>query len=324
MIMDDALRGQLFRQLAQLESAGIASDQAVGIVNLADRAAQKLLRRLASAVKSGSALSEAALRLGLISDAESAVLGAGESSGKSGLVMVRLADLCEQRASRIRVIKSRLVLPAAMIVLAHFIAPVPALIGGAIDLADYLWFSVGGLLRLALIVYGLIQLPGWLTRGFLKPLGLANWIYRLQTGAPVVGPFFVRLQFNRFCEFLGLLLAAGLSAAQAVPLAVSAIENPLLRDQFGDIPTALARGESLADALGNLAVVDRSIIHVLRSGEASGRVAESLAQHTVAEAENLNIHVNGLVEWLPRLLYFAVIGWLGYNVVGDQLTIMGE
>ncbi len=320
MIMDNAARGSFFRQLGHLENAGIARDQAIGMVNLDDKAAQKSLGRLVRAVKSGRSLSAAALRLGLVSEAESAVLGAGEDSVKTGVVLTRLADLCERRVSRIQKLKSRLVLPVVMIALAHFIAPVPALISGSIGLADYLWSSVGGLLRLGLVVYALIKLPGWLTQGFLKPLGLANSVYRLQMGAPLIGPLFVRSQVNRFCEYLSLLLEAGLPAAQAVPRAFSAIENPLLRDQFAAVPAALAHGDALTDALANVAIIDRSIIQVLRSGEASGRLAESLAQNADFEANQLTLQTDLIAEWLPRLIYFAVIAWLGYSLVVGSVS----
>lgn len=323
MILDDAMRGSLFRQLARLESAGIARDQAIRMVNLNDKAAQKKLGRLAGAVKSGRSLSEAALRLGLISEGESAALAASEASGKTTVVLTRSADLLEQRASRIQKFKSRLVLPVVMIVLAHFIAPVPALIAGSIDLFDYLWSSVGGLLRLGLVVFALIKLPDWLTHGFLKPLGLAYWVYRLQMGAPVFGPLFVRSQVNRFCDSLSLLLEAGLPAAQALPHAVSVIENPLLRDQFAFASPALARGDALADALANVTEIDRSIIQVVRSGEASGLVVESLMRHTAVETEQLAVQADMVAEWLPRLVYFLVIAWLASGILaGSGISTM--
>ncbi|WAC42909.1 type II secretion system F family protein [Pseudomonas sp. SL4(2022)] len=153
VMLDFAARAQLFSHLAAMEKAGVPVEQALLGVALPAHA-RAALQGVQAQVAGGRDMACAGLRSGLLTPLDSSLLGAAQASGCLAATYQRLAERYNHRAQQVAALQSRLLMPAAVLVLALFIQPLPALVGGQLSIAGYLWGVLWPLLVLGAL-YGL-------------------------------------------------------------------------------------------------------------------------------------------------------------------------
>ena len=63
------------------------------------------------------------------------------------------------------------------------------------------------------------------------------------------------------------------------------------------------------------------VVAFAETGEASGSLPEMLFRHTAAETAALQHFQQQLTDWLPRLVYVAIAGWIAYGILsGPGIT----
>jgi general secretion pathway protein F len=68
-------------------------------------------------------------------------------------------------------------------------------------------------------------------------------------------------------------------------------------------------------ALRLVTVIKPSTLQIMASGEQSGRLADTLLHFTRIEAESSALQDDALTEWLPRLVYGVIAGWMAYAIL---------
>jgi general secretion pathway protein F len=203
--------------------------------------------------------------------------------------------------------KSRLMLPAAILLLALLVQPIPALIGGSLSVAGYVWQVLRALLLIAALIYlirALVRIGG-------KSAGKAFF-----QRVPLYGRIFIRQNLRDFFETLGLMLEAGISMLDALPTALDTVQDGDIRRELHKIWPRIAKGASLTDALPGISyIADERLIQFVRTGEASGTLPEMLLRHTRMETESINGFLEQLALWIPRVVYGAVAVWMAYGLL---------
>lgn len=308
----------IYLQLSRLEEAGLSPHQTFGLLKKTDQNIQGRIQKLQQYLALGRSIAESGVKAGVFNTSDKDLLTAGESSGKLGNIYRQLAEYYADKAKLARKIKSKCYLPAITLIIAVFLRPLPALISGKMSGLGYLLVSAGFLFKIALFVYILFKLPFWLTKGWLKFLGLGKLLQLLQYKLPLISPWIIKRQINGFFKSLGMMLVAGLPAVDALSNSINIIDNPLLRNKFEPAITATFRGQSLTDALTEVSEIDRQSIQLLLVGEKSGKLAESILHFTKIETEKISLQEDLLVEWLPRVFYFFVVGWVAFSIVENN------
>jgi len=318
--MNDDTKAHVYHQLACMERAGLPAQLAFRHLTTKDPGINKQIKQLQGYLNNGHAIAESGHRAGIFGNTDYHILHAAEIGGQLELAYQRLSDYYGAKAKRLRQIKNRLYLPALMLIIALFVQPVPALLVGAIDGQVYLWLTVGRLAVLTALIHIVLRLPFWLSHGFLRFLGLKNSLYRLQCQLPVISTWVISRQINDFLHCLAMLLEAGLPCIQAFPLALETIKNPVLKSRFGPATARLAKGQALAEALAEVSEINRTTLRIILTGEQSGKLVESIRHNAGLEAEKISIEEDLLAEWLPRLFYFLVLGWMAYSLIGSRVS----
>jgi type II secretory pathway component PulF len=310
-------RGDLYVQLAALEDAGLPRAQAVGLARVAGvRRFPDAVRELQAQLLSGSDIATAGEHCGLFSGFDVALLRAALAGGDLANTYRRLAEHYAARARRIRAVKSRLVLPAAVLMLSLFIQPLPDMVLGRIDAFAYLRLSVFRLLQIGFAAYLLFRIPGWLREGFLQPLKPHADLLRLRL--PLFGKMNQRRNLRDFFAALGLLLEAGVPMAEGAAKALDTMHNRHVREGFTSLPGTLAGGRSLTEALKALPFPGSpEAMQLISAGEVAGRLPEMLRRHCAREDEAIDGFDTQVAEWLPRLVYAAVIAMLASAVLSS-------
>ncbi len=308
----------VYLQLSSLEQAGLSVQQTFDLLKNTDQKINGRIQQLQKYLKLGRSIAESGVKAGVFNASDKDLLTAGESSGELGNIYRQLAEYYTGKAKRARRIKSQCYLPAITLIIAVFLQPLPALITSKISGLDYLLVSVGLLFKIALFAYILFKLHFWLTKGWLKFLGLGNLIHQLQFTLPLISSWMIERQINRFFQSLGMMLTAGLPAVDALTKSINTISNPLLRNKFEPVISSAFKGESLTDALTEVSEIDRQSIQLLLAGEKSGKLAETILHLSNIENEKINLQEELLAEWIPRVFYFIVVCWVAFSIIGNN------
>ena len=147
------LRAELFIQLAPMEIAGLPVDKAFALLEVTAPAVTRLneMRKLIAWRIDPATAGE---RSGLFTRIEACLIRAAMRAGSPAGMCRRLADVYTLRAMQLATMRSRLMIPASVLLLALFIQPLPSLIAGSIGVGGYLLLVVWPILVLAGVFYG--------------------------------------------------------------------------------------------------------------------------------------------------------------------------
>jgi type II secretory pathway component PulF len=253
-------------------------------------------------VKRGHTLASAGQASGLFRTWECGLIAAAEQSGNVPYVLSTMARFYERRSAELRLLRARLAYPAAAMVLALFIVPLPALAQGSISISTYLLRSLGIVLIGYLLGRGITR--AWEQQ---RDRGASRALAALQLAMPWAG-YHTRLQNQLdYLIILSMALRAGLPAVEAARAAADSLSNLLLAERYSAIPAKLLSGIGLTDALSQSnALQDDSILPLLYSGEAAGRLDEMICNAAELVQQRLNQWRNNVTDWLPRIIYFMV------------------
>jgi type II secretory pathway component PulF len=305
-------RKLLFQALARAEQAGVPVGQALEPLRTDARGRMAArLEVMQAALDRGAALGRAGRHAGLVTPWEGRLL---ESAATAGTLETVLARLAEHHATRLRWqrrLRSRMALPLLLLVLLTLVAPLPALIGGELDGAGYL-------LRTLLPLAALAALVGLARRAARHGSGrdLPRALERLLLWTPGIGRM-LRMRAQRdLMMSLALLLAAGRPAVDALREAAVTVRSQVLRLAWLRAAVAVEDGATVTDALADVGGLDRRAgVPLVGSGEFSGSLDRMVEHHAEQLDERLDLLDSAIAEWLPRLLYFGVLGLLAWSIL---------
>ena len=303
------VRADLFSQLATMEDAGLPFDNALGLVHLPPRERPRLAGTH-KWIRLG--IAEAGLRGGLFTSIEASLLRAAAASGSPSRAYHLLSDHYARRAARTKVMKSRMMLPVVMLVIAVFIRPLPNLVAGTLTWGRYLltyllpWIALGGA----------AYLLGELSQRWPSARALRNTLGRAFSLLPLFGPIQLRRNIRDFFDSLALLLDAGMPILDALPTALSTVRNQTVIKQLSQIKPRIEAGASFAQAVAGLSFPGHAYACALIApGEASGALPQMLFRYSEAETAAIDRFDDLVAEWVPRIAYTSTALLIGYAMI---------
>lgn len=306
-----------YGQLGTMLQAGLDLQRALAVLadGRDDPRVAAAAKSAGSLVANGATLSTAGQRVGMIRGLDLEIVTASEQSGSLSAGLKRLGVWYESRAARARLIKSRMVFPAAVFVLAVFLAPIPALFAGSISGFEYVVSVLVTLFQVALIAWLLWRLPGWLRARHRRG---SNAFDRARLEVPWLGPLHQRRDVLQVVESFELLYSAGVAAHQAMRLAAAGASNGHVQSRFMHSLELLEQGAPLAEAFRAAGLLSASANQMLATGDASGRLTEMLRRFSTLERGALELVDQQIADWLPRLVYALVAGWMASHILGAR------
>ncbi|MEZ5579823.1 MAG: type II secretion system F family protein [Candidatus Competibacteraceae bacterium] len=321
MLLTPHQRSQLFSQLATMEHAGILPAQAFAMTGRdlpAD--ARQALAQTAAALAKGTDLAKAGQNSGLWLPWEARLVRAAATGGRLESLYKRLSEHYASRAQLFGRLKSRLVFPFLMLTLASFVAPFPALFQGTIGAGGYLLRAIAP----PLLLFSGLRFLAFAYRQQLAREETSATRSKLLRVIPILGGLLARQQRRDGLFSLLLLLESGVPILEALPLAGKSVADPLLRARFAGAAAALADNRSgIAETLHRYGVVDDAGATALfASGEAAGRLDDVIRHQLRQWDARLELQWDTLAEWVPRLLYAAVAGFMIMGIVSGFSGMM--
>jgi general secretion pathway protein F len=319
------------RELATLLDAGLTLDQSLRVV--VDQVESEPMRRLVSQlleqVRGGSSLADAlAPHESVFSRAYVSMVRAGEAGGSLDDVLGRLATFLDEAETLAEQVKSALVYPILVLVIAGVsiavlltvvlpqFTPLFESAGADLPLLTQVVMAVGEGLQhywWALVV-GLLALI-WLARRLMAGAESRARIDAITLRVPLFGPLFAKLDTARLARTLGALLGNGVPLLNALSIVQETLANASLRRAVGDAAIDVKEGRPLASALSRTDRFPKLAMHLLAVGERSGRLEPMLMKI----AELFDREVRATIERLMALLVPALTIGLGVVIA----TIIG-
>jgi general secretion pathway protein F len=325
----------LTRELATLLDAGLTVDQSLRL--LGDLAESERMRRLLTdllqRVQGGSTLADAlSQHEDAFSRAYVSMVRAGEAGGSLNDVLGRLAHYLDQAEVLTEQVRSALVYPTVLLVMAGL--SIIVLLTVVVPQFTPLFESAGAQLPLLtrvviaggeaaqrywwLLLLGLLA-SIWLVRRQFRHADSRARIDRWLLHVPLLGGLLIKIDTARLARTLGTLLANGVPLLNALAIARGTLANAVLREALSETATAVKEGRGLAEPLAQSAPFPQLAIHLLAVGEKSGHLEAMLLKI----AEIFDREVRSTIERLMTLLVPALTIGLGLviaSIIGAVLA----
>ncbi len=314
------------RQFATLVRSGLPVEEALRAVSQQCEKARlkNLLLAVRSRVMEGHPL---AVALGdfprVFSDLYRATIAAGEQSGHLDELLDKLADYTENRQLLRDKIVQALLYPILVVVVAvlvvvglmTYVVPqiiqvfenmdqeLPPLTQGLIAVSDFT--RDNGPLVAALLVALFIGL-----RLLLRRPGPKRRFHRLLLALPGVRHLVRGLNTARFARTLSILSASGVPVLEALRISAEVVTNLPMRDAVEAAARQVREGSSLHRALERSGYFPPMTVHLIASGEASGKLElmlERAANNQERELESLIQTLLGLFGPLVILVMGGIV-----------------
>ena len=322
------------RQLASLSQSGLPLEEALLVVSKQNDQprTQSILLGVRSRVMEGHTL---AAGLGEFPQAfpqlYRATVAAGEQSGHLDVVLERLADYTEARQELRQRVSNAMIYPIALVAMAVAIisfmlatvvprivsvfenssGELPALTRGLIATSDFLvnhWLIL--IIALAALFYGV----WWL----LQQDGPKRKYHRMLLRLPIASRLTRGINTARFTRTLSILAGSGVPILDALKIAADVIENLPMRDAVAEATLRVREGAGISRALAASKLFPPMMIHLIASGETSGKLEDMLAR----TANYQEREVDGLIATLLGILQPLLIVLMGAVVMTIVLAIL--
>jgi general secretion pathway protein F len=313
------------RQLASLLGAQLPVADALNV--MVEQSEKQSIRELMAAIRTdvlaGSSLSSALARHPRqFPDIYRALIAAGEESGKLGTVLASLADYIEERARLTQKITLAFVYPvivtlvALLVVIGLLTYVVPQVVQVFANTKQALPFLTVALIAISdfvrhwgWLVVVLLAVAVFLVQRALKVDAVKlRWHKKILT-LPVMGVLSRSLNTARFASTLSILVGSGVPMLRSLQAAGETLTNVAMRLRVLDATQRVREGFSLARALradaedknkaGQLKLFPPVLIHLIASGEATGKLPEMLGRAAdihAREAERRALFFTSLLE----------------------------
>ena len=321
------------RQLSTMVDAGLAMVQSLQA--LAEQTTNKVMRDtikdICTRVEGGDSFSEALQKHPKVFNRlYVCMVAAGERGGLLAEILSRLATYLENTARLRKKVKSAMMYPTAVTIIAlgitvfllvkvvpvfgdvykGFGSKLPAPTQALIDLSNFVRSYILYIVA-ALVAAGY----GWFSLLKTKK-GLEFWD-GTRIKLPIFGQIAHKICLARFTRTLASLVRSGVPILEVLQIVSNTVGNVIMEKAIRAAATDIERGEGIATALGKHPVFPSMIIRMVTAGEQTGKLENMLERISDFLDEEIETTLSGLTSLIEPLL----IVFLGVTVGGIAICM---
>lgn len=324
----------MLRQLATLLEAGLPLEQALAVlIEQGDNPAMRqVIAAMRSEVLAGNTLARAMDKhRDTFPEIHRALINAGEASGELATVMDKLASYSEAQQALQQKIGLAMVYPAIVVTVAVlvvgglliFVVPsvvevfqqtrqaLPLLTRTLIVISDFLagtW----------LYLIGIMVVGGFAAQRALQQEAIRFQFHLRLLRLPIVGKLIRGSNTARMASTLSILVGSGVGLLTALNAACGVVTNLPMRRALEDAATKVREGVTLSRALAASGLFPPVLVHLIASGEQSGRLDTMLDRVAKQQTQE----VTGFTTALTSILEPVLILFMGAVVLLIVLAIL--
>jgi type IV pilus assembly protein PilC len=262
------------------------------------------------------------------------MIAAGEAGGILDTILKRLATYIEKAVKLKGQVKSAMIYPVAVIVIATLVVGV--ILWKVIPTFANLFAGLGAELPLptrvviglsnALVRYGIFLImalfaAGWGFKSYYATPNGRRVVDALVLKMPILGNLMRKIAVARFCRTLSTLLASGVSILEALDITAKTAGNAIVEEAIQTTRKSIERGETIAQPLKDTAVFPPMVVQMIGVGEATGALDTMLGKIADFYEEEVDVAVAGLLTLMEPLMIALLGGIVGGIVIAMYMPI---
>jgi general secretion pathway protein F len=328
----------LTRQLAVLLASGLTMEQALTalIEETTEPKANEILSGIKAEVTAGHSLSSAFGRYEKsFPDFYRALVHGGEESGALPTVLQHLADYLDARQALKQKTSLALLYPilvtivAILIVSGLLIYVVPQVVQvfqqsrQSLPILTRVLIALSDFMRAAWPYLVITAVGGFIAgrMALRKDATKRHW-HALLLRAPGLGPLIRGANTSRFASTLAIMVGGGVPLITALASSARVMTNVVLRDAAELAISRVSEGSSLARALGATSAFPPLLIHLVASGELSGKLEQMLTRAAQLETQALERRLAVFVTLIEPVMILVMGGIVLLIVLAILLPII--
>lgn len=307
-------KAALYRELAKLTEADFHLDRSLSLLIGQNPSAEKraYLEGMKRGLEAGQSIAEAITKNNgaLVGGLETSLIEAGERSGKMAGAFNHLARYFSAMDGAARQARGAMIYPLILLHMAILLPELPAFI------TEQEGDHPARRIVIALVVLWLLILGGgaawrWLSSRSVQSVSVERWLNRV----PFMGAARRHWALARFTQVAHACLLAGMSMSETLRIAGRAAQSALIRQASEDASEQIIAGQRLAESMAESGAFTTDFIHALATAEEVGRLDEEMARWTAAETMMANEAIERASQWLPKIGYVLVVGFVAYRII---------
>lgn len=258
------------------------------------------------------------------------MVAAGEAGGILDTILKRLATYIEKNVRLKAQVKSAMIYPVAVIVIAALVVAV--ILWKVIPTFAALFAGLGAQLPLptrvviwmsnSLVSYGpliILAMAGlsFAVRQYYQTYRGRRVIDGLLLRMPVVGMILRKVAVARFCRTLSTLMSSGVPILDGLDITSKTAGNAIIEDAIATTRTSIERGETVSAPLAATKVFPPMVTQMINVGETTGALDMMLSKIADFYEEEVDTAVAGLLTLLEPIM----IAFLGVVVGGIVISM---
>ena len=325
------------RQFSVMIGAGLPLVQCLEILGTQaeDKRFGEVILATRGDVEAGASLADAMKKHPKVFDSLfTNLIAAGEAGGILDAILKRLATYIEKNVKLKSQVKSAMVYPVAVIVIATIV--VAAILWKVIPTFASLFAGLGADLPLPTrivialsdflvaympVIIGAIIAIVFAVRAYYGTTGGRMAIDRILLRVPVLGLLLRKIAVARFCRTLSTLLASGVSILEALDITARTAGNAVVEQAIFSTRKSIEGGDTIAGPLRQTEVFPPMVVQMIGVGEATGALDTMLSKIADFYEEEVDVAVAGLLTLLEPLMISLLGGIVGGIVIAMYLPI---
>ena len=327
----------LTRGLASLLEAGLTIEQSFNalIEQAETERVRQVLAALRGEVLAGNTVAKAMAAFpAVFSELYRTLIAAGEASGQLPRVLSRLADYLDERAQMRARLSLALIYPAIVTVVAFCVvaALLVYVLPQVVQVFQHAHQQLPVLTRALIALSGFLQATwiGWIViaialfaalRWALGRPGSRARIHAFLWRAPLIGRLLRVLDASRLAATLSILVGSRVPILDALEAGGGVMTLMPMRDALASAARGVREGMPLARALGATSAFPPVMVHLIASGEASGRLDEALERAARTQQNDIATRLQAFAALFEPAMILAMGGVVLVIVLAILLPI---
>jgi type IV pilus assembly protein PilC len=321
------------RQFSVMIDAGLPLVQCLDILGKQEphKGFSSVILKTREDVESGAALADAMKKHPKTFDAlYSNMIAAGEAGGILDTILKRLATYIEKSVKLKGEVKSAMIYPVAVIVIAAVV--VAAILWKVIPTFAELFAGLGAQLpmptRIVIAASNGVVSYGWVIIVILGAMGYGlksyyatnngrHTIDAIMLKLPILGDILRKVAVARFCRTLSTLLSSGVPILDGLDITARTSGNAIIEDAIQTTRSGIERGETISGPLKETNVFPSMVVQMINVGETTGALDAMLAKIADFYEEEVDTAVGGLLTLMEPIM----IAFLGAIVGGIVIAM---
>ena len=286
-------------------------------------------------VESGSSLAEAMRKHpAAFDDLYVNMVAAGESGGILDVILQRLSTYMEKAVKLKGQVKSALIYPIAVLVIA--VGVVWLILWKVIPVFAALFLGLGGqlpaLTRMVINASNFVAAYSLYIIGAIIAIILALRAYkktergrRVIDGAmlriPIIGELLRKIAVARFCRTLATLTSSGVPILEGLEITAKTAGNSIIEDAVMAVRKAVEEGKTLSGPLGDTKVFPKMVVQMINVGEQTGALDQMLSKIADFYEDEVDTAVAGLMKLIEPIMIVVLGAIIGTIVAAMYLPL---